>query len=270
MAIKNALTRFVFFSLLFLFPAFANAGIVVVNGLTHLHDVVPGEVYRGVIEIQNTKSGEQAVKVYQRDYFFRHTGESLYEEPGTRQRSNAGWIDFSPTYLPLKPKEKTTIPYEIKVPEVDSLRGTYWSVIMVEGTSPVDENSLNSGLSIRTQVRYAIQIATTVGKSGEKNLTFYDVQLQNENGKRLLAIDIENRGEFLFRPDVSAEIFDEQGSSLGVFFAEKRKVYPGTSVRFFVDIDQLPTGKYQSLLLADGGEEDVFGIHLELEIPDDQ
>lgn len=263
---KSAVCSFLFL----LIPFFSEANIVVVNGLTHLHDVVPGETYRGVIEIQNTKSSDQAVKVYQRDYFFRHTGESLYEAPGSLPRSNADWVDLSPTYLNLKPREKTKVSYEITVPATDSLRGTYWSVIMVEGVKPPDEDLLHRGVNIQTQVRYAIQIATTVGHTGKRELLFLDANIEEENGVRKLAIDIENPGDFMFKPDVSAELFDEQGSSIGTFFADPRKIYPLTSTRFWAEIGNLPVGKYKALLLADCGDEDVFGINLELEIPNDQ
>ena len=268
MALKNIIQTSLF--LFLLFPVISEANIVIVNGLTHLHDVVPGETYRGTIEVQNTKSAEQMVKVYQRDYLFQHTGESFYPPPNEHARSNADWIDLSPTFFTLQPKEKTKISYEIKVPKADSLRGSYWSVIMVEGVKPLDDTSIKRGVNIQTQIRYAIQIATTVGKNGTRELLFLDAQTMEENGQRLLAIDIENTGEFLFKPDVSAEFFDEFGNSTGTFFTDPRKIYPLTSTRFLLDISEVPAGQYKALLLADGGDEDVFGINLELEIPNGQ
>ncbi|HFA52183.1 MAG TPA: hypothetical protein ENJ95_24460 [Bacteroidetes bacterium] len=255
--------------LLLLAPVMSRASIVVLNGLTHLHDVVPGETYRGVIEIQNTKDGEQTVKLYQRDYFFRYTGEAFYEEPGSQDRSNAAWIDISPTYFVLKAKEKRSVSYEIKVPDDAELNGTFWSVIMVEGVAPISENDLKKGLNVRTQIRYAVQVATTFNKEGNRNLTFYDVAVVKEDGQTYLAVDIENKGDFLFRPDVSVEIFNGEGQSLGVFTAVKKKIYPETSARFLMEIEGIGTGNYQVLVLADCGDEDVFGINLPLEITDD-
>lgn len=251
-----------------LFPFLSNAGIVVLNGLTHLHDVVPGETYRGSIEIQNTADHDQPVKLYQRDYSFNFEGEAFYETPGTVQRSNAAWLDISPKFLILKAKEKTTVNYELKVPQNGNLTGTYWSVIMVEGEAPVDANKLHNGMTIQTQLRYAIQIAATVGKTGERNLTFFDVKMMQQDGHKMLAVDIENKGEVLFKPDVSLELFNEQGHSVGTFVAIKKKIYPDTSARFFLDLEGVPSGVYQSLILADCGEEDVFGINLEVRVED--
>ena len=250
-------------------PFFSNAGIVVLNGLTHQYDVISGETYRGQIEIQNTSDIEQAVKLYQRDYSFNFKGEAFYEESGTNERSNAGWLDISPKYLKLQPKEKKLILFEVNVPKEEQMTGTFWSVIMVEGEMPIDTNNLDNGLNVQTQIRYAIQIATTFNNEGERNLTFYDVNLEKENGQHFVVVDIENKGEFLFKPDVSIELFNEEGKSIGVFTSTKKKIYPDTSARFYVSLDRVQIGNYQSLILADCGDEDIFGINVDLEISDD-
>jgi hypothetical protein len=39
-----------------------SAGIVVLNGLTHEKQVLPGETYRGTIQIQNAGSSAESVR----------------------------------------------------------------------------------------------------------------------------------------------------------------------------------------------------------------
>ncbi len=243
------------------------ASVVVTNGLTHLHKVNSGDVVIGKINIQNTKDSEQAVKVYQRDYLFFHTGEAHYNEPGSHTRSNANWMDISPTYLTLGPNEKATILYEIKVPENVPLDGTFWSVIMVEGVKPVRENALAMGVSINSLVRYAIQIVSNIGETGERNLEFLQADLNNTSTGPSLQVAIKNVGERLLIPELSVELFDESGESKGVFTAEKKKLYPLTSSNFMVDLKGIEPGNYQAVILADCSEEDVFGVNLELKIP---
>lgn len=254
---------------LFFFSPELKAGIVVVNGLTHQFDIIPGEVYRGAIEIQNTGNSDQPVKLYLRDYFFNKNGESFYEAPGSRERSNASWIEVSPSYLVLKPKEKTMVTYEIKVPSGTTLTGTYWSVIMVEEESPVNANAGAKGLTIQTQLRYAVQVATTAGNSGNRHLNFFKIEPVKEAGMQLLAVELENKGDFLFKPVISVELFDEQGNAAGIFSSARKKLYPATSSRFLIDLKGIPPGVYQSLVVADCGEEDVFGINVQLAIEDE-
>ncbi len=261
------ITCFITVFLIFVSSVNSDASIVVLNGLTHIHKVNEGEVTIGKIEIQNTKDSEQAVKVYQRDYLFFYTGEAHYDEPGSHTRSNANWMDISPTYLTLGPNEKATILYEMKVPENVPMDGTFWSVIMVEGVKPVRENALARGVSINSLVRYAIQIVSNIGETGERNLDFLQADLDNTESGTSLQVAIKNVGERLLIPELSVEFFDENGESKGVFSAEKKKLYPLTSSNFIVDLKGIEPGNYQAVILADCSEEDVFGVNLELKIP---
>jgi hypothetical protein len=48
--------------------------------------------------------------------------------------------------------------------------------------------------------------------------------------------------------------------------AEKRKLYPGTSAKIVLDLSKLKIGKYSGVLVADCGDDYVFGSNLSLEI----
>jgi hypothetical protein len=247
-----------------------DASIVVKNGLSHLHNVSLGKNYKGSILIQNTTDKEQSVKIYQRDYKFFYTGEATYDQPGSHKRSNANWIDLSASFLTLQPKEEMVINYEINVPENYELPGTSWSVIMLEGVKDVNPDDFQTGLKVNTVVRYAIQIATTVEETGTSELNFAKVDLnRSETGAPQLEVDIENTGERLLIPMIALELFNESGESIGVFQAEKKKTYPGTSVKYYVDLTEADPGNYQAVLLADCGEEEVFGVNISLEITND-
>lgn len=242
------------------------AGVVVINGLSHIEEVVPGGIYRGVIEIQNTSEIAQAVQLRSYDYRYNSDGETFYDEPGSHGRSNAKWVDLSPAFLTLAGKEKTTVAYEIKIPDNADLYGTYWSVVMVESVNALDDEALRKGVNINTQVRYAVQLSTTIAKKGKKNLSFTKAEIKNEDGQRFLAIDIENPSDCLLTPQVSAELFDENGQSIAILDSDKRKLYPGTSVRFYVPIKNVPNGSYQAMVLADCSDENIFGVNVSLEI----
>ncbi len=259
-----------FFSLFyFLFVlSSAHSNIVILNGLSHSHDVKIGAKQRGHIELQNTKSSKQAVKVYQRDYFFQHNGETHYDPIGSHDRSNGHWIDINPTYIVLEAEEKSIISYNISTPKNDSLFGTYWSVIMIEGIEPEQGGNIKSGLNVKTVVRYAIQIATNIKENSESSLEFIDIKLPENI--RTLEIDIKNNGDLLLKPLVSIELFDTNGSSAGKVIADRKKIYPDTSVRFLLDIKEFEQGKYKALVIADCNDEEVFGINLTLELKNDQ
>lgn len=263
MAVLWVLVFIVFFSN----NAFAN--IVVVNGLTHEHKASAGETYRGIVEVQNNSDKQQYVKIYQKDYLFYHTGEILYNEPGSNERSNAKWITLSSNYTKIAAGEKLSIQYEVTVPNSDSLIGSYWSLIMVEGVNNIDTNTIAGGISIQSVMRYAIQVITNINETGLRRLEFINVKLMLEDSTRFLQVDIKNTGERFMSPVLKLELFDASGNSVAIFEAIKRKVYPGTSTRSRVVIKEVPPGVYQALLIADNGDEDVFGLNLSLELEDD-
>lgn len=263
---ENIAKKFVFIAIFLIAPvAMLNATIVVLNGLTHENQVQQGESYRGVIEVQNTGDTEKGVRVYLRDYWFSYKGESRHDPGGTLDRSNAQWINYNPELLNLGPGEKATVDFEVQVPNIDSLKGTYWSVLMVEGISKPD-TTRRAGVTINTAIRYAVQIVTNIGDSGIRDIQFLGLDLARENDNNVLNVFIENTGERLLRPELALELFDEDGNSAGIVKADPRKTYPGTSVGITLDLKGIKPGDYTGILIADCDEDHVFGTNVSFEL----
>ena len=256
---------FLLFSCFFI-SMVGKANILVLNGLTHENISLPGGQYRDRIEIQNSGTEVRSVKIYARDYWFSYTGESRHDDPGTLARSNASWINYTPRLITLQPNEKGFIDFEVNVPKTDSLNGTYWSVIMVEGITPPDTMDNSSGVKINTAIRYAVQIITNIGESGKRDLQFLGLELTQSEGKNVLNVAVENTGDFILKPEMSLEVFDGDGNSLGVFKADRRKTFPGTSVTSSIVLEGIKPGKYTAVLVADCDEDHVYGTNISLEI----
>lgn len=255
---------FLFLSLFTALPLISNASVEVIGSLKHVHNGKPGDVIKGEIRIHNNDSTDQEVKVYQTDLLYNLQENTFYDEPGSHNRSNALWIQFSPKSVILKAKEVRIIQYEMTLPLIDTLKGTYWSVLMVEGVVPIDPNQ-KGDLSIRTVTRYAIQVVTEIADKGKGSLKFLEPTLVKEGDKLFLAIDLVNNGEHYIAPEVSIELFDEKGTSVKVITATRKGLYPSTSTRFSFDLEGIPGGKtYQVMIVAAGQEDDVFGLEYKL------
>jgi len=264
---QHYLIHILFFFLQFsLISPTLDANILVLNGLTHESTGQPGGTYKDRIEIQNNGSEEKSVKVYIRDYWFSYTGESRHDEPGTLERSNASWIKYSPQLLTLQPNEKAYVDFEVIVPQSDSLRGSYWSVIMVEGIVSPDTVAATHGVKINTAIRYAVQVITNIGDTGKKDLQFLGLELENNGENNVLNVAVENTGECILKPEISLEVFDESGNSKGVFKADRRKTLPGTSIKTSLVLEGLKSGNYSAILVADCDKDHVYGSNISLEI----
>jgi hypothetical protein len=253
-----------------LLPALPAFSIIAINGaLGQEYDVAPGKSYDGAIEVMNPDETAQEVKVYQTDYSFFAGGAVVYGEPGKLPRSNARWITVSPMRVIIPARESVTIRYTIQVPSDQTLRGTYWSVIMVEPLAPGSQESSSFDptkvtMGIREALRYGFQIVTSVGSTGTSALRFTQARLQADNGRRLLVVDLENTGERSLQPNLWAELYDSKGSFVGRFDGGAHRLYPGTTARFTMELLGVSGSTYKALIVADGGGDDVFGANVSL------
>lgn len=253
------------FSLLFI-PISMFASVEVIGSLKQVFSSNPGETVKGQIKIQNNDPTDQEVRIYQTDYLFNYQEQTFYEEPGSHKRSNAKWIQYSPKTVVLKSKEARNIEFEITVPKGDSIFGSFWSVIMVEGVEAIDPNQ-KGDLSIRTATRYAVQVVSEINNKGLGLLKFMDPTLvRSEDGKKLyLAVDLSNQGEHYIAPEVSIELYDQDGNLAKKIIAPKRGLYPTTSARFKLDLEGVPSKKtYTAMIVAAGSDDDVFGLEYTL------
>jgi hypothetical protein len=254
---------------LLLAPLAGQAAIVVTSTLTHEYEAAPGRSYEGSIDVQNPEDTPQEIKAYQTDYFFYADGKVLYGDPGGLPRSNARWMTLSPRQVTIPANETVTVHYTIQVPNDATLKGTYWSVIMIE---PVPEGSPESsrssakdiGVGVNQVLRYAVQIVTHIGATGSRLLKFNQIRLSADNEKRLLVVDVENTGERWLRGTMWTELYDSGGKLVGKFDGGKQRIYPGTSARFTINLIGVQNSSYKALIVVDCGGDDVFGANVNL------
>jgi len=249
----------------------AMAGISVMESLTQEWLTAPGGSYTGSITLQNTGDHLERAKVYQTDYLFFREGTQVYGGPGTNPRSNANWVSFGPREVSILPGAKGIIDYTIEVPPDSSFRGTYWSLLMIEvvpsgpeATGEHDGPEVSMGI---TQVfRYAVQVVTHIGESGERNLEFLETKLLSDGDSKTLQVDLENIGQRWLRPVLWTEVYGMDGEYIGRFEGGKLRIYPGTSVRYKVDLTELSSADYNAVVVADCGGDDVFGAKYTLRV----
>lgn len=241
------------------------------GGLTIENDVAIGGRTSGNIVILNNDAEPVTVNIYQTDYMFYADGRSDFGKPGSTPRSNASWITYSPNQITVPPKGSASVAYQISVPNDQSLYGTYWSVIMVEpipkaALEPPSAEKDKVAIGVQAVFRHAVQMITHIGDTGERALRFASKRLENRDGKVFLVLDVENTGERWLVPALYVDLADQSGRSLGRFEGGKLRIFPGCSVRYFVDLGALKPGGYNALVIADCGEEKLFGARYTLEV----
>ncbi len=254
-------------------PNGAYASFTVVGGLTRELTVEPGAVEEGRIIVRNRAGEPIELRLYQTDYTFTAGGRSSYDEPGTLKRSNALWVELTPKQITVPAGGTESVFFSVTVPDEPDMRGTYWSMVMIEPVRPEELAPVETGedevaVGIRTRTRHALQVMTHIGGTGKVAVDFIGRRLVADKGRRELQVDIENTGERYLRPNVWVQMHDAGGMNVGRFDARRRRIYPGTSARYVMDITELPPGEYNAMVIADAGDDNVFGARYSFSIPE--
>lgn len=246
----------------------ANAQISIEGGLTHEFVVQPGQTCTGQIVVTGNTGARTEIEITQADYLFLADGRNTYGEPGTMARSNANWIRVFLPLDTLAPGESLSILYTIDVPDDPSLVGTYWSMVMASAVLPPSEAPAEGEVGIQQVIRYGIQIVTHIGDSGERRIRIVNPQLLRKDEGLVLQIDIENIGERWVRPVAWSELYDEEGASVGRFESFQQRIFPNCSVRHRFVLSEVPSGKYEVLVVFDNGDQYVWGAQYALDLRD--
>lgn len=250
-------------ALLLALPAALPAQVSVISSTLEERQAAPGEQYTGTVRVRNTSGQPQQARVYQTDYRFLADGRTFYEQPGAEARSNAAWVRFSPSTLTLAPGEEAAVTYTVSVPAGGGVRGSYWSVLMVETAQPQPARAAQRGVGITPAIRYAVQVATHVGQA-ERRIALERARLTGEAGSRALEVDVVNTGAQADRLELRVDLFDAEGTPAGRLSSSRGLVYPGTSIHQRFEFPALPAGTYRALLVVDTGSDEVFGAEYTL------
>lgn len=235
-----------------------SAQISVLGNTVEEKTAVPGETYIGTLVIRNLTTTTQPARVYQTDYVFTADGTSRFDKPGTVKRSNAKWITPSTTTVMLPPSGEMTISYVVKVPPVDSLNGTYWSAIMVEGASTQASKNGKQQVGLAAVMRYAVQVATHIRETGSKTVAFANNKFSvAADSTHLLQLDVSNNGARAYHPKMWVELYDAAGNMKNRVEQQRGLLYPGTSLRQTFALGKLKPGSYKAIVFADTGDDQI-------------
>ncbi len=246
-------------------PAWAS--IQVQSGLTVVHQGVPGQMIRGTLRVKNDGSQPASALVYESDYATSAPRNALFPDAGSTPRSSAGWLEVAATAISLGPGEEAEVPYLIRIPDEEALKGSFWSVIHLEDTSTTTRPSDGEqAVGVTFHRRVAVRITTDIGEATAA-VAFQRTALERVEGVPTVRLDLENTGERWLPLKASVQLFDDAGKSLGTWTSAPASLYPGSTFQYAVGLTDVPAGRYPALVLADAGTGRAFAARLHLEIP---
>ena len=246
-------------------PLGASAQVGVVGNSVEEHEAAPGTRYEGTLLLRNFSTDPQPVRIYQTDYRFTADGRSYFDSAGTTPRSNARWLVPSTTSIVVPASSDVTVGYVVTVPAVDSLRGSYWSIIMIEGAPKAPAAAVANQVALSSVVRYAVQIATHLKTAGTRRVRLTKQAFAPDTaGIPALDMLVENAGERAYRPLLWVELYDAAGTLRSRTEQQRGLLYPGSSLRQRFLFGRQPAGEYKAVIFADTGDDTVLATQYKL------
>jgi hypothetical protein len=256
----------------------AFAQITVTGSLLVEQSAAPGDSYRGEITVRNPTNTTQTVTLTLADYRFNANGSSSFGAPASHSHSNTSWITLSQQAVSIAPQETQVVGYTVSVPSgaasVDGTyvlgvpggpapsAGSYWSVVLVEGEDRTSAPSASSTFTVTPKIRFAVQLVTHVGNTGECRLVFGNPTLHPGT----MAVDVSGQGPRSFRPNLKLEVYDSDGAIKHTATKRGSYLYPETSARQTFDLPPLAPGMYSFVILADVGGDKLQGARFQVQV----
>lgn len=258
--------------------------ISIIGDLLEQFDSLPGGTYNGTFTIRNIGEKDENVNVTVTDYTYKADGTSYFHESTpnpAHPRSNSTWISLDTQKALIPPGEERVVRYTVQVPQGESVKGTFWSVLLVEPEIEIQET--DQGVTLTPIFRYAVQVMNHLKEGAQANLKpgkdevhveqikthveKFDPAQSPDAHKITYSIDVENDGELGLNPEISIQILDKDGKMVFEGKRPKSWLLPDCSVRANFNLSTLPSGKYSSIILMDAGGENFYGVNRELTIP---
>lgn len=252
-------TYFLAFFLAFL-PAASQA--LLVSDLIYEDTLQPNMSKVARINLFNDRDRPEKIHLKLYHYSCNSEGQHFFEETSEiHPRSNASWIQLSTDYLVLAPGERQDFYYTIQVPSQIDLKGSYWSVLMIEPADEMSNNTSQEGFKLNIKIRFAHHIVTHVGE-GKVKINIFKKEIVDLDGQKMYSIHVSNEGEQFLNPKLTLKLYDATGALISTLDGGKERLYPGCSQRYSIDVQNIPDGPYKGFLILDNGDHHLFGEHL--------
>lgn len=236
---------------------------VVKGDQTRHFQVSPGQELPVFIPLGNDSDQPMRITLKQCDYLFEANGINHFDPIGSHPRSNGKWITLHTDQVVLAPQSTTDLFYKIRTPNDPSLKGSYWSLILVEPDQVLQPVAQQPGVHLQIKIRYAYLIVTTF-KGGEGELKVLNLTQEVVGDEKRASFDVANEGTLFLEPKLTLQLYGQKGELVATKKELAEKILPNTSTRYYVDLHGLNQGHYSGLLLLESGDEHLFGERVQI------
>lgn len=214
-------------------------------------DANPGEIQKANVTIRNHANIKQTYTLTLGDFMIGPDGHKKRVEGGTTNKSCAGWVTVTPTFIQLNPNEEKTVSVLMTVPKDG--HDTRWCMIYVQASEEQTENPVDKQLA--AGIKVTPRIAVLVNQSPKSNQNYkgkiYDLKevTQPEDSMLVYNVTVENTGDKILEANVQLYLANLTTAKEQKFKGKMERVYPGEK-RIFTLMMPRDAGKGKHALAA--------------------
>jgi len=231
----------------------------------------PGDTKTYKINVDNITNFKKQFEVNVYDFDMNGKGKSSFMQAGEGKYSLSKWLNISPTFIELKPKEKKEIAFSITVPTSDAGFKSAWSIIMVEEQKPRvkldDPQNKNNTIALGIVPTFAFgvfiyQNPPNVTSNGIEitNFTFND----SDKSKSIL-IEAQNKGTGIAYCTSYIDLTNLDTGKQQRLKVKRFTILPDLIRDFVFELpEKMPQGNYLAVGVLDyGSAEEIQAAKLE-------
>lgn len=251
----------------------ANAGVAV--SPAHIYfDVSPGQSSVSTVTVNNDTDKQNSFKISFKDFNMNGYGKSEFLAPGTGDHSLSKWVNVSPSFVDLKPGEKTELTVTVTVPldDPDSDKAA-WAVMLIEQAEErktIDQG--NSGEKIAFGViptfAFGVFLYQNPPNVAVSSVDIINFQFDKNESTTSLKVDVENIGDGISHCTVYVDLTNLQTGETEKMVMKRFTIVPGLKRAFTFGLPEgIPSGQYSAVSVLDfGSKEELKAAEIEFNL----
>ena len=250
-----------------------NKGVTV--SPSHLKfNVDMGKMKTKKIKITNYTQSKQKFRIKYNDFDISTDGKSSFLEPGTSDYSLSDLVSISPTFIELEPGSAKEVSVTVQVPGGEEAAKAAWGVIVIEQAE--EKKVLDPGNQSGETIAFGITPVFAFGVWVYQNPPYVENNLvditdfvyDSENGKKLLVLSVENKGDAITFCKAYVELTNLNTGKQQSLGGQNYTILPRYKRIFVFELPaDLAKGNYSVVGVLDyNSEEEIVAAELELSI----
>ena len=234
----------------------------------------PGETKTYKITVNNTTDFKKQFQVNVYDFNMNGRGKSSFLPAGDGKYSLSKWLNISPTFIEVKPKQRKEVSFTITVPTSNDGFKSAWSIIMLEEQKPrlkiggTNRDGNTIALGIVPTFAFGVFVYQNPPNVLTNSIEITNFTFKSRDNRKAIFIEAQNKGDGIAYCTSYIDLTNLDTGRQQRLKVKRFTIVPDLIRDFIFELPlKMPQGKYLAVGVLDyGSAEEIQAAKLEFEI----